>query len=77
MNERELTRLAQEAVDKDEVKMNPSCYFKQSDVLMRKWRPEDVPPSETWKTVFQIVVPQSKRQNVLIVAHETAMAGHM
>ena len=44
---------------------------------MRKWRPKDVPASETWKTVFQIVVPQSKRQNVLKVAHETAMAGHM
>ena len=77
MNDQELTKLAQEAVDKDEVEMNPNCDFKQSGVLMRKWRPKDVPASDTWKTVFQIVVPQSKRQNVLKVAHETAMAGHM
>ena len=77
MNDQELIRLAQEAVDEDEVEMNPNCYFKQSGVLMRKWRPKDVPASDTWKTVFQIVVPQSKRQNVLKVAHETAMAGHM
>ena len=77
MNDQELTRLAQEAVKEDEVGMNPNCYFKQSGVLMRKWRPKDVPASDTWKTVFQIVVPQSKRQNVLKVAHKTAMAGHM
>ena len=58
MNDQELIRLAQEVVDEDEVEMNPNCYFKQSGVLMRKWRPKDVPASDTWKTVFQIVVPQ-------------------
>ena len=43
MNDRELTRLAQEAVYEDEFEMNPSFYFKQSGVLMRKWKPKDVP----------------------------------
>ena len=47
MNDQELTRLAQEAVDEDEVEMNPNCYFKQSGVPMRKWRPKDVPASDT------------------------------
>ena len=44
---------------------------------MRKWRPRDVPATDTWRTVYQIVVPQSKRQDVLSMAHETALAGHL
>ena len=77
MKDQELAKLAQEAVDDDELAMNPKCYFKQSGVLMRKWRPTDVPATDTWRTVYQIVVPMSKRQNVLRMAHESAMAGHL
>ena len=77
MKDQELAKLAQEAVDDDELAMNPKCYFKQSGVLMRKWRPRDVPATDTWRTVYQIVVPMSKRQNVLRMAHESAMAGHL
>ena len=73
----EVARLAQEAVDNDELELTPEGYFKQSDVLMRKWRPRDVPATDTWRTVYQIVVPQSKRQDVLSMAHETALAGHL
>ena len=36
MDDQELARLAQKAVDEDEVEMNPNCCFKQSGVLMRK-----------------------------------------
>ena len=66
MKDQDLARLAQEAVDDDdEFATTPNCYFKQSGVLMSKWRPRDVPATNTWRTVYQIVVPQSERQNVL------------
>lgn len=77
MNDPEVARLAQEAVDDDELGVTPECSFKKSGVLMRKWRPRDVPATETWRTLFQIVVPQSKRQDVLSMAHETPLAGHL
>ena len=44
---------------------------------MRKWRPRDVPATDTWRTLYQIVVPQSKRQDILSMAHETPLAGHL
>ena len=78
MNDPDVARLAQEAVDDDdELGISPECFFKQSGVLMRKWRPRDVPATDTWRTLYQIVVPQSKRQDVLSMAHETPLAGHL
>ena len=77
MKDPEVARLAQEAVDNDELEVTHEGYFKWSGVLMRKWRPRDVPATDTWRTVYQIVVPQSKRQDVLSMAHETALAGHL
>ena len=82
VNDPEVARLAQEAVDvddddDDELGVTPECFFKQSVVLMRKWRPRDVPVTETWRTLYQIVVPQSKRQDVLSITHETPLPGHL
>ena len=48
MNDPEVARLAQEAVDGDnELGVTPECFFKQSGVLMRKWRPRDIPATDT------------------------------
>ena len=48
---------------------------------MGKWRPRNVPTTDTWRTctVYQIVVPhnQSKRQDVLNMAYETVLAGYL
>ena len=80
MNDPEIARLAKEAFDgDDELGVTPECFSKQSGVLMRKWRPRDVPATDTWRTLYQIVVPhdQSKRQDVLSMAHETPLAGHL
>ena len=77
MKDHKLAKLAQEAVDNDKLAINPKCYFKQPGILMRKWRPRDVPATDTWRTVYQLVVLQFKRQNVLRMAHKTAMDGHL
>ena len=52
-------------------------FFCQDGVLMRKWRPPGRPAEEHWTTVAQIVLPVSFRWEVLRLAHETAMAGHL
>ena len=54
----ELVDLAKETVTDEEVETTSECYFMQSGVLMRKWRPRDTPATEEWKTVYQIVVPK-------------------
>ena len=44
---------------------------------MRKWRPPDIPAEDEWAVKYQIVVPNSYRQAILSLAHETPLAGHM
>lgn len=66
-----------DAMTKEEMTLIPEGYFKQSGVLMRKWRPRDAPASDHWRTVYQVVVPKTKRRDILSMAHESALAGHL
>ena len=52
-------------------------YYVCDDVLMRKWRPSDRPATEVWSAVEQVVLPESFRPEVLRLAHETPLAGHL
>ena len=36
-----------------------------------------VPASQEWKALYQIVLPQKYRHDVLSLAHEAPMAGHL
>ena len=38
-----LLSLFQNTVSEDEISSVPCCYYKKNGVLMRKWRPPDVP----------------------------------
>ena len=49
----------------------------KKDVLMRKWRPSDVPAGDEWAVKHQIVVPSSYRPHILSLAHDTPMSGHL
>ncbi len=42
---------------------------------MRKWSPCHV--TDDWGTVFQVVVPKPFREQVLSVAHDHELAGHV
>ena len=44
---------------------------------MRKWRPFDVPADDEWAVYYQIVVPKSYRHEILSIAHESPMSGHL
>lgn len=52
-------------------------FYLKDDVLMRKWRPPDRPASDDWSVFDQIVLPQGYREDVLRLAHETPLAGHL
>ena len=54
----------------------PVCYYVRNDILMRKWCPLDVSANDEW-TVNQIVVPRAYRPEILNLAHETPMSGHL
>ena len=73
----ELAALIQDALTEEEARDQPVCYFQKAGILMRKWRPPMVPSSEKWKVSYQIVVPPNCRADVLKLAHDTSMAGHL
>ena len=43
-----LSSLFQNMVSEDEISSVPCCYYKKNGVLMRKWRPPDVPSDAEW-----------------------------
>ena len=72
-----LKKLAQTACSEEEAKGVPECYYVKSGVLMRKWRPTQKPADEEWSIVHQIVVPPCYRDEILRIAHEIPVAGHL
>ena len=44
---------------------------------MKKWRPPDVLAEDEWNVNHQIVVPRVYRPEILNLAHETPMSGHL
>lgn len=75
-NDPELSGLGKKAVT-DEIMTTPECFFMQSGVFVRKWRPRNAPAIDEWRTVYQIVVPKKKQKAVLSIAHELTLAGHL
>ena len=75
--DKEISKLTLHAIDEKEATTVPGCYFWKSGILMRKWRPPEVPASHEWKVVYQVVLPPMYRSDVLSLAHETPMAGHL
>ena len=53
------------------------CYYTKDGVLMRKWSLLDMPANDEWRVISQIVVPSEYRIEVLHLAHEASMAGHL
>ena len=76
-NNPELKDLGQRALTLQEAEEVPVCFYKQNGVLMRKWRPPDAPASDEWQVVHQIVVPKVYHKEVISIAHDSPMAGHL
>ena len=69
--------LKQTAATIEDMRNVAEGFFFQNGVLMRKWRPHDLPAGELWMAVAQVVLPESFRKEVLRLVHEVSMAGHL
>ncbi|XP_037803376.1 uncharacterized protein LOC119597807 [Penaeus monodon] len=58
-----------------ELENSHTCYYLQSGVLMRKYKPYNISADDTSKTVHQIVIPKSLQIDVLNIAHD--ISGHL
>ena len=68
----EISKLIFRALPEDEISQVPMCYYIKNGILMRKWRPFDVPA-----VYHQIVVPKSYRHERQSITHESSMSGHL
>ena len=73
----EVRRLRQTAMSEIEANDVPEGFYIKDDVLMRKWHSPRSPASDDWSVVHQVVLPLSFRPEVLRLAHEVPMAGHV
>ena len=73
----EISKLIFRALPEDEISQVPMCYYIKNGILMRKWQPFDVPVDDEWAVYHQIVVPKSYRHEILSIAHESPMSGHL
>ena len=73
----EISKLFFRALPEDEISQVPICYYIKNGILMRKWRPFDFPADDEWAVYHQIVVPKSYRHEILSIAHESPMSGHL
>ena len=73
----EISKLIFRALPENKISQVPICYYIKNGILMRKWRPYDVPADDEWAVYHQIVVPKSYRHEILSIAHESPMSGHL
>lgn len=71
-----LSPLFEAVVLEDEIGNMSTGYFVK-DVLARKWTPPQASKQDDWSVVTQIVVPQALRHEILLLAHDNPLAGHL
>ena len=73
----EVSPIFSRSVRESEVSQNPTCYFTKNEVLMKMWRPPDVPTEEELAVQYQIIVPKTYRPDVLSTGDETPLPDHL
>ena len=73
----EILPLFQKAVSEMDQAQDPICFYIKNGILMRKWRSPEVSADDEWAVNHQIVVPKIYRSEILSLAHETPMSGHL
>ena len=70
-----LSKLHDQAVSSSDINKSP-CFYYESDLLMRFYRPPKRSSEDTWSEKRQIVLPHSVRNSVMEIAHD-AYGGHL
>ncbi|XP_071959881.1 uncharacterized protein [Antedon mediterranea] len=73
----DLVSFGQKALSVEEMSIVPVCYYIKDGILMRKWRPPDIPSSDVWNEIHQIVIPSGYRQDIIGIAHDDPLSGHL
>lgn len=60
-----------------EVENMATGFFLKDGVLVRKWTPPQVSAQDDWGVLTQIVVPKTHRHDILKLAHDNPLAGHL
>ncbi|XP_063586253.1 uncharacterized protein LOC134763615 [Penaeus indicus] len=71
-----LMPLRNAAMSKSEIQSLSSGYYLNTGILMRKYRPPEVPATDSWNEVFQVVVATCYRSKVIGLAHDLG-GGHL
>lgn len=72
-----LSSLFEAAVAAESVDSLSTGFFVKDGVLMRKFTPPEVSPADDWRVSTQVVVPRPYRSEILSLAHETPLSGHL
>lgn len=73
----DIIQLSKRALPPEEVIKVGECFYLKDGILMRKWRPPEAYPDEMWHVIHQIVVPAVYRRDIMVIPHETLIAGHL
>lgn len=73
----EVSELMAKALSIDDIAKVPIGFYWKDGVLMRKFRPPDVAADEEWAVVSQVVVPKVYRNEILSMAHNLPLGGHL
>ena len=80
-NDPDLTDLSQRSLTFQKSEEVPVCFLqkktKKNGVLMRKWRLPDAPANEECQVVHQVVVLKVHHKEIISIAHDSPMAGHL
>ncbi|XP_076060345.1 uncharacterized protein LOC143036674 [Oratosquilla oratoria] len=74
--DRTLIPLFARAIQDKDISNEATCYYTRNDVLMRKYRPPDVPANESWCEFHQVIVPDVYREKVISFSHDY-IGGHL
>ncbi|XP_071954190.1 uncharacterized protein [Antedon mediterranea] len=72
-----IQKLGSRVLPKEEAAKLPVCFYKENNVVMRKWRPRHAQVHDVWAVVHQIVVPKVYHDDVIGIAHDNSMSGHL
>lgn len=63
-------------LSKEQLKQQPTGYFVEESLLMRKWS-STCEQGADWNTVYQVVIPSVYWPHVLLLAHDHVLSGHL
>ena len=73
----EISPLFHKVVNETDLAQDPICFYIQNGILVRNLRSPEVPADDVLAGNHLIVVPKIYRSEIISLAHETPMSGHL